>query len=72
MKVHKVMQKYRFRDLVYRNPYSPHYDKYRGHEFVVDHYSEEDEEKQHVWLTCTSDHSIKVLGYVELCQIEAL
>jgi hypothetical protein len=62
--------KYKFRDLVFEPPYAPYYDSYRGHVFVIDHYSEEDESKQHVWLTCASDPDIIVEGYVELYQLE--
>ena len=62
--------KYRFRDFVYEKPYSPYYDSYRRHEFTIDHYSAEDETQQHVWLTCVTDPSILVRGYVELHQLE--
>ena len=62
--------KYRFRDFVYEKPYAPYYDSYRGHEFTIDHYSAEDETQQHVWLTCVTDPSILVRGYVELHQLE--
>lgn len=62
--------KYRFRDTVYAPPYAPYYDQYRGHTFRIDHYMAEDESQQHVWLTCVSDPSIIVAGYVELYQLE--
>lgn len=62
--------KYRFRDFVYEKPYAPYYNSYRGHEFTIDHYSAEDETQQHVWLTCVTDPSILVRGYVELHQLE--
>lgn len=60
----------KFKDFVYAPPYAPYYDNYRGHEFVIDHYSQEDDTQQHVWLTCVSDSAIKVAGYVELDQLE--
>jgi hypothetical protein len=63
---------YRFKDFVYKKPYAPYYDHYQGHTFVIDHYSEEDQSQQHVWLTCVSDPSILVRGYVELNQLKAL
>ena len=63
---------YKFKDFVYEKPYAPYYDHYRGHEFVIDHYSTEDESQQHVWLTCVSDSSILVAGYVELHQLEPI
>lgn len=61
--------RYKFRDFVYEEPYFPFYERYRGHEFVIDHYNAEDEEQQHVWLKCVSDTSITVNGYVELYQL---
>lgn len=61
---------YKFKDFVYEKPYAPYYDSYQGHEFVIDHYSEEDESQQHVWLSCVSDPSLLVKGYVELYQLE--
>lgn len=63
---------YKFKDFVYEKPYAPYYDDYRGHEFTIDHYSDEDESQQHVWLTCVSDSSILVSGYVELHQLEPI
>ena len=64
------MTRYRFRDFVYEKPYAPYYDRYREHEFSIDYYSAEDDTDQHVWLTCVSDPSILVKGYVELYQLE--
>lgn len=64
--------KYRFCEKVYSAPYAPYYDSYRDHVFVIDHYSEEDESRQHVWLTCVSDPDIVVKGYVELDQLETV
>jgi hypothetical protein len=64
------MTTFKFRELVYRSPYAPYYDAYKGHKFVIDHYSKEDDTGQHVWLTCVSDSSILVAGYVELYQLE--
>ena len=61
---------YKFKDVVYKKPYAPYYDKYKDQTFVIDHYSKEDESQQHVWLTCVSDPSIVVAGYVELHQLE--
>ena len=62
--------RYRFKDFVYSTPYTPYYNTYKDHEFIIDHYSEEDELRQHVWLICVSDASLRVNGYVELYQIE--
>jgi len=66
------MTTFKFKDFVYEKPYAPYYDRYRGHEFAIDHYLKEDEMQQHVWLTCVSDPSIVVAGYVELYQLEEL
>ena len=63
---------FKFKDFVYEKPYAPYYDRYRGHEFAIDHYLKEDETQQHVWLTCVSDPSIVVTGYVELYQLEKI
>jgi len=64
------MTTFKFKDFVYSTPYAPYYDHYRGHTFQIDHFSTEDEQRQHVWLTCLSDPSIMVRGYVELYQLE--
>lgn len=61
---------YQFRDIVFEPPYTPYYDEYRGHTFVIDYYSEEDENRQHVRLTCISNPDIIVNGYVELYQLK--
>lgn len=63
---------YRFHDKVFSEPYTPYYDAYSGHTFVIDHASTEDETGNHVWLTCVSDDSIKVAGYVHLDQLEII
>ena len=63
---------YRFRDKVFSAPYAPYYDQYHGHTFRIDHYGEEDETRQHVWLTCVSDPGIVVKGYVELDQLKTV
>ena len=63
---------YRFRDKVFSAPYAPYYDQYRGHTFCIDYYMAEDESQQHVWLTCVSDPSIVVKGYVEMNQLETV
>ena len=63
---------YKFKEKVYAPPYAPYYDQYQGHTFSIDHYSKEDKSRQHVWLTCVSDSSILVRGYVEIHQLEIL
>ena len=70
---------YQFRDYVFEPPYSPHYDSYNGHLFLIDHYHSEkfpdDYEDEsvsdiHVWLICFDDPSVIVKGYVELDMLE--
>lgn len=50
--------------------YAPHYDSYRGHVFVIDHYHSymypEEECKDHVWLRCVDMPELKMGGYIEL------
>lgn len=60
---------YRFHEKVFREPYAPYYDAYYNQTFVIDHASSEDNSGNHVWLTCISDESIKVDGYVHLDQL---
>lgn len=60
---------YHFHDKVFAEPYTPYYDAYRGHTFVIDHASNEDKTGNHVWLTCISDDSVKVAGYIHLDQL---
>jgi hypothetical protein len=60
---------YTFHDKVFKEPYTPYFDSYKGHTFVIDHASDEDETGNHVWLTCISDDSVKVAGYVHLDQL---
>ena len=55
---------YVFDDRVYNEPYAPFYNKYKGHRFIVDHYHPDDDSKEHVWLTCTTDAQVEVDGYV--------
>jgi len=61
--------RYRFHEILFREPYAPYYDAYRNQIFVIDHTSTEDESGNHVWLTCISDERIKVSGYVHLEQL---
>lgn len=62
-------QHYRLKKRVFKE-YSPHYDSYRGHIFLIDHYHYEKypEEKciDHVWLKCVDMPELKIGGYIEL------
>ena len=55
-----------FNERVFKSPYVPYYDKYKGHSFVVAEFHWEDgADHDHVWLNCTSDPSITMDGYVD-------
>jgi hypothetical protein len=49
-----------FRPKVYKAPYAPHYDAYKGHTFQVVAVHEGD----HIELKCLDDKSIIVAGYI--------
>lgn len=66
------MKIYKFKDIVYEEPYSPYFDDYKNQTFIIDHYMQEDETNQHVWLICIDDKSVKVKGYVELYMLEEI
>ena len=65
---------YRFKGKVFEAPYAPHYESYRGHLFVIDHYHNEaypeEEKNDHVWLKCVDEPNLKVNGYVELSDLQ--
>lgn len=51
-----------FRSRVYEPPFSPYYDAYKGHKFKVVKLHHGD----HIELTCVSDPTVKVNGYVHV------
>jgi hypothetical protein len=55
---------------MFKKPYAPYYDAYKGHTFVVDHEHPDRMAKGHVWLVCVDDASVKVDGYVEMEDLE--
>lgn len=61
-----LSQKFKFLDKVYRPPFKPFYDNYRGHEFVVTHFHPDDVDKRHVFLECVSNPNLKVDGCVHI------
>lgn len=67
-----MKQVYKFKDEVYDPPYAPYYDQYKGHVFVIDHVSAEDETGEHVWLSCVDDCGLVVNGYVHLYNLETV
>lgn len=72
MRLIEVGSRVVFDKKVFRPPYAPYYDDYKGHVFTVKklHYR-----ATHVELTCEDDPSVKVKGFVhpdELEQVPAL
>lgn len=64
---------YRFAAKVFEEPYTPYYDSYQGHIFVIDHYHDDvhpEEAYDHVWLKCVDEPNLKVNGYVELDNLQ--
>lgn len=59
---------YKFKQKVFKTPYTPYYDHYKGHKFVI----KEMHEGDHVYLECISDSNVKVNGYVHLDEIERI
>jgi hypothetical protein len=51
----------RFRAKVFRPPWSPHYDEYRGHLFVIEAFKHS---RSHLQLRCLSDPTIVMKGLV--------
>lgn len=56
-----------FNPKVYSVPYTPFYDKYKGHTFVVSDVAED-----HYALKCISDNNLIVDGYVHEDELEVL
>lgn len=56
-----------FKPKVYSAPYTPYYDKYKGHTFVVTDVAED-----HYALKCISDSNVIVDGYVHEDDLEVL
>lgn len=64
------MSLYFFKPHVYEKPFAPYYDLYKNHTFVIIGYHPED--KNHVYLKCYDNSSIKVNGYVDLNDLEKI
>lgn len=65
--------KYMFHDRLYEKPYAPYYDAYKGQVFVIDHVHPDEtllnHQCAHVWVKCITDETIKVSGYVHVCDL---
>jgi hypothetical protein len=61
-----------FHDRVYDMPFKPYYDAYKGHMFTIDHEHHEDDTGEHVWVTCVTQPSLKVNGYVDRMDLVVL
>lgn len=71
----KVGDRVRFLDHVYEGIYSPYYDNYRGHTFILEHFMIDDEDESHIlydhaWLLCEDDSTVIVNGYVHIHDLE--
>ena len=65
------MKIYRFNEKVYEPPFTPYYDRYKDHLFMIDHYHPDpDAADDHVWMTCLTDSDVLVDGYVHLDVLE--
>lgn len=62
--------RYKFKKHVYSPPYTPYFDRYKGHEFEITSTSEEDTTGGHVFVKCITDTSIVVVGCVHLHNLE--
>lgn len=60
-KPHDPNQKYVFADKVFRDPFTPFFDSYKDHVFVI-----ENRYDDHLALKCVDDPSIRVSGLVEM------
>ena len=58
--------KFKFDNKMFKAPFAPFYNRYKDHEFVIDHYHPEDELQQHVFVKCVDDPELKVDGYVDI------
>lgn len=61
---------YRFRDHVFKKPFTPYYDAYKGHLFTIDQKTPHPQDPNgHVWLECVSSPSVKVDGFIDIGDI---
>jgi len=61
-----------YKEYVYKEPYSPYYEEYKNHKFVIDHFMENDELQEHVWLSCVDDINLKLKGYVHYSDLQEI
>jgi hypothetical protein len=70
-----IGDKVKFKDYVFTSHhFSPYYDDYQGHEFLIDSYYEDPDEAMvetsHVYLKCITDTNLQVKGCVHACDLE--
>jgi hypothetical protein len=63
------MKHYKFKQYKYGLYYSPYYEQYKDHVFTVTHSTESSD---CVWLTCITDPSIEIVGYVHVANLEEI
>jgi hypothetical protein len=62
------MKQYIFKPHVYEPPFSPYYDSYKDHKFIIS--GTHPQTSDHVYLKCIDDPSIKVNGCVDMEDLE--
>lgn len=63
---------YRFRDETHTQSGAEHFAAYKGHQFVISHYLEEDESGRHAFLLCADDPSVIVQGAIHTWDLEKI
>jgi len=67
----KLLQ-YKLKQHCFEPPYSPYYDKYKGHTFIIVDYMAEDELRQHVKIKCIDDPNMTCDRYVHTFDLEEI
>ncbi len=63
---------YRFKNSVHQNDDEKHFAPYKGHQFVISHYLEEDETGRHAFLLCVDNPAIIVKGAIHTWDLEKI
>jgi hypothetical protein len=64
------MKLYKFHEMFYEEPYTPHFNDYKDKRFYIHHYSSEDEDDYGVYLICIDDPKIQMCGYMDFNMLE--
>jgi len=65
-----MTQRYKFLPHVYEGWYSPYYDAYKGHKFIIERQHPDDPTGLHVFLKCVTDENLVVEGCVHFDDLE--